>query len=244
MTSTSDLQQQALTFYETREGSLLSSDNTLSLIVHDSSNSPSWLVSGIIQQSLSENNECYLSPQSPTLEKQASPSFLCSFTSPEHSYLKHFQKTITKNKQLFTFKSFLSDSSAQIEKWDSLIFEQIKSKNSPNPIVIIEHPEILLSIIPGLTIDKLLSQIHEIQKISTLYIVTSTSLSLSYSQLLPILLHHSTLIISLTSLSTGRADDISGILSITSGPQKSLLNVSDRQYSYLVTTNNVKLYFK
>lgn len=246
MASASDLQQQALTFYETHEGSLLSASNSLSLIVHDASNSPTWLVSGIIQQALSETNECYLSPQAPTLRKIANTTYVYSFTNPEHLYNRYFNRYLTKNRELLKFTSFLSDFTSNLENWDTYILNQIKENTLQRPIVIIEHPELLISIIPGMTINKLISKLTEFQKFSTLYIVTSTSLTKSYQTLLPSLLHRSSLIISLTSLSTGRADDISGILSVSSGPKFMSSNpkISDRQYSYYVSTNSVKLYFK
>lgn len=246
MASASDLQQQALTFYDVHEGSLLSLPTSLSLIVHDAPNSPTWLISGIIQQSLSENNECYLSPQAPSLTKPANSTYLYSFNNPDHSYNRYFNKYLTKNRDLFKFTSFLSAFSSNLEKWDTYILNEIKQTSSKKPIVIIEHPELLISIIPRMTTNKLISKLAEIQKFSTLYIITSTSLATAYQTFLPSLLHRSSLIISLTSLSTGRADDISGILSVSSGPKfvQSNSKISNRQYSYHVSTNSLKLYFK
>lgn len=241
MASTSDLQQQALTFYSTKVGSLLSDFNTLSLILHDSSNCPAWLITGIIQQALSKDNECYLSPQAPKVTKATIPTFLYSFTNTEQTYSKCFQKYINSNKDFLKFTSYLSDSSKDPSKFSTDVLQDV-GKVEEKPFVIIENPELLLSIVPGMTIIQLLSQLNEIQKHTTLYIVTSTSPN--KSSLLSMLLHRSSLIITLTALTTGRADDMSGTLSVSPGPIKSKQNVSDRQYSYLVSTNNVKLFYK
>ena len=252
MASASDLQEQGLAFYSKHEQYLLSPQKSLSLIVHEPFNFPSWLVAGIIQQSLSNDNECYLSPQSLNRRKSALPTFLYSFSDTEVTYSKYFHKYVTKNRNMFTFKSFLSEDSISLDSWNKFIHEQLKksalSFGSP-PVVILENPELLLSIVPEMTVCKLLSQIMAIQQESVLYIVTCSSI-LGAPQFLPALLHRSSLLVSLTPLTTGRADDISGILSISPGPVhsndklKDSFSIADRQYSYLVTTNAVKLYFK
>lgn len=249
MASASDLQEQDLNFYSTHEHSLISPQNTLSLIVHEPSNYPSWLVSGIVQQALSPNSECFLSPQAPLKPNTPSPVILLSFTNTLQTYSKYTHKYITQNKDFFTFISFLTDTSIPLESWNQKVVNQLSTLKSSKPIVIIENPELLLSIVPNMTTSKLLSQLHSIQKLSALYIVTSTSNTpiSSQSLFLPSLLHHSSMIVSLTSLTTGRADDISGILSISSGPKHLVSNdskIADLQYSYLVTTSGVKLYYK
>lgn len=252
MASASDLQEQGLAFYSKHEQYLLSPQKSLSLIVHEPFNCPSWLVAGIIQQSLSNDNECYLSPQSPNRQKTASPTFLYSFSNTELTYSKYLHKYVTKNRNMFTFKSYITEDSISLDTWDKSICEQLEKSAKlcdSSPVVILENPELLLSVVPAMTISKLLSQIMTIQQKSALYVVTSSSI-IGAPQFLPALLHRSSLLISLTPLTTGRADDISGILSISPGPVQSndriedRLSIADRQYSYLVTTNAVKLYFK
>ncbi|TID29532.1 hypothetical protein CANINC_001887, partial [Pichia inconspicua] len=130
-----------------------------------------------------------------------------------------------------------------LSSWNTVLLEKLKKES--NPLLILEHPELLLSIIPGMTFTKLLSQLQSLQKHSTLYIVTSTSNSLMLSALL----HRSSLIVSLTSLTTGRADDMSGTLSVSKGPAYAFsnfegLDVADSDYSYLVTTNNITVFYK
>lgn len=249
MASASDLQEQELTFYSENVHSLISPEKSLTLILHEPSNYPSWLTIGIAQQSLSNNNECYLSPQSPSYSKKPSPTFLYSFSETEQTYSKYVVKYITQNKEIFNFISFLTDSSISEDKWDIDLRDKIKKlsgTSSSTPTVILENPELLLSIVPNLTIPKLLAQIMEIQKIATLYIVSSTT-SINSSDFISSLLHRSSIIISLTALTTGRADDISGILSISKGPihdREKSNKICDRQYAYFVSTNNVKLYYK
>lgn len=240
MASTQDLQQQALTFFTTKEGSLISAPNTLSLILHEASNHPSWLITGLVQQALSTDNECFLAPHSPQYNKKCTPTFLHTFTNTEQSYARHINKYITKNKEHFKFHSYLT-SSDKIMSWDTQLLSQLKRES--NPILILENPELLLSIIPGMTLQKWLSQIQELQKHSILYIVTSTI----NSTFLYALLYRSSLIVSLTSLTTGRADDMSGTVGVSQGPvlfSRDFAKVVDSQYSYLVSTNNIKLFYK
>lgn len=242
MASTQDLQEQSLTFYSTREGSLISEPNTLSLIVHEPSNQSSWVITALIQQSLSTDNECYLSPQSPPKSKDSFKTFLHTFANTEQSYSKYLNKYITKNKSNFNFHSYLT-MPEKLASWDTQLLSQLKKEK--NPVVILENPELILSIIPGMTIQKLLSQIQELQKYCILYITTP----IVNSTFLSALLHRSSLIVSLTSLTTGRADDMSGTLSVSSGavfvPHTiDHLKVENSQYSYLVTANNIKLFYK
>ena len=248
MASAFDLQEQTLTFFSGNESSLLAAPNSLTLIAHDSTNSPTWLTTAIIQQALSTLNECYLAPHSPSIDKNAIPAFLFSFTNTEQTYNKYFLKYLTKNKDQFTFTSFLAPHAPAVEDWYTHIVSSLKKQSTPS-IVIIEHPELLLSIVPGMTPIKLLSCLHEIQRLSTLYVVTTTSTSSgNTATLLPSLLHRSSLIVSLTALNTGRADDISGTLATSIGPintdkigQK---NIEERHYSYQVNANAVKMYYK
>lgn len=242
MTSTQDLQRQSLIFYQTKEGSLLSPPNTLSLIVHEASNHPSWIITGIVQQAISTNGECFLAPNSPHRLKTSSKTILHSFTNTEQSYSKHINKYITKNKDQFKFHSYLT-SGENLELWHTKLLDQLRKES--NPFLILENPELLLSIIPGMTLPRLLSQLQDLQKHSSLYIVTSTSNNLFLSALL----HRSSLIVSLTSLTTGRADDMSGTLSVSKGPACSISNlenpnVTDSEYSYLVSTNNINIFYK
>lgn len=249
MASASDLQEQELTFYSDNIHSLISPQKSLTLILHEPSNYPSWLNIGIAQQSLSNNNECYLSPQSPSYSKKPCPTFLYSFSETEQTYSKYVVKYITQNKEMFNFISFLADSSISEDKWNIDLCKKIEKSletSASTPTVILENPELLLSIIPDLTIPKLLSQIMEIQKVATLYIISSTT-SINSSDFINSLLHRSSIIISLTALTTGRADDITGILSISKGPVHDCVKskkLCDRQYAYFVSTNNVKLYYK
>lgn len=251
MASASDLQEQELTFYSNNTHSLLAEPKSLSLIIHEPSNYPTWLVSGIAQQALSDNNECYLSPQSQSLKKTPIPTYLYSFSQTEQAYSKYFHKYITKNKNLFTFHSFLTDDSIALESWDTSIISKLKlssSTSTESPIVILENPELLLSIVPDMTTEKLLSQLMMIQKVATLYISSSTTSLSSTNKFMMSLLHRSSMLVTLTALTTGRADDISGILSISKGPihnsSVSSKTISDHQYSYFVSANTVKLYFK
>lgn len=252
MASVSDLQEQGLSFFSKHEHSILLPQQSLSLIVSEQSNSPTWLVSGVIQQSLSSDNECFLSPHSPSRQKPALPTFLFSFSNTELTYSKYFHKYITKNKDIFKFKSFITDDTQSLETWNSIILEDVKkiaSYKGLSPVVIIENPELLLSVVPGMVLSKLLSQLMAIQQQCALYIVTSSSTTIA-PQFLPSLLQRASLLVSLTPLSTGRADDISGVLSISPGPIRldeetdNTTPVADRQYSYLVSTNAVKLYYK
>lgn len=253
MASASDLQEQELSFYQGNIHSLIAPENSISLILHEPANYPSWLISGIIQQSISSNNECYLSQQSPAYPKTPSSTFFYSFSETEQTYSKYFLKYITQNKSLFQFISPLTDSTISIESWNKSIITKVKETKTKDltPVVILESPELLLSIIPGLTIPKLLTQIMEIQKYATLYIALSTDL-INSSELVISLLHRSSIILSLTSLTTGRADDISGVLSISKGPihnediNKKLVSfkIADRQFVYFVSANGVKLYYK
>lgn len=243
MASTSDLQEQALTFYKNKSNTLTPSQNTLSLITHDSSNFPSWLIAGILQQSVSTNNECFLSPNFPSINKESSPSYVYSFTNTIQTYNKYFLKYNIKNNENLHFTSFINSDAPTLASWYTSIISEIKSNR--NPVVIIENPELVLLLDPTVTINKLLSQIQEIQKHCALYIVSTTSTSSSFtSTYLPSILHRSSLIISLTALTTGRADDISGTLTISTGPIPNENQIESRQYSYLISNSAVKLYFK
>lgn len=249
MASASDLQEQDLTFYDTIHHSLITTPKSLSLIVHDPTNEPSWLISGIIQQGLSETNECYLSPQSPNFQKPSSQVIFVTFLNTESTYSKSFSKLSVSNNSNFKLISFLDpkiNEKVKLENWFDFISKQISENTKNDSVLILENPSILLDLIPGLTNDKFLSQLQSLQSLSCLYITISSNLSYN-SIILPQLLHRSSLIVSLTALETGRADDISGILSISNGPvlfsdDKRKLNL--REYSYLVTTNSVKLYYK
>lgn len=72
-----------------------------------------------------------------------------------------------------------------------------------------------------------------------------TPLSQSQYQFLVQLTYTASVVLSLRSLDTGRAEDVTGVLRIARGPKaKADLNILESEYLYLVQDNTVKLFYR
>lgn len=268
-------QQQDLNIYKNNsilDDTILNSQNSYSTLVsYVEGTQPTWLVNSIIETSLVGT-----SILNKDLKKASNRSdvFVLSFTNPKDFYIKNLKKhgIDLKTEKQFHFIDCFSDlftkyitspvekNSGVIKMFDE-IFRIIGTFENTKKVIILESPEILMFSI-DITSIQLSNFVMTLNRLCrNLYIISSQNfpqhVDLTSEHLLdPVykntdfltrLHHRSNLNIYLEPLTTGRADDITGILTITKGPQpyKENINVNEKSYVYHLTKeSNIKLYFK
>lgn len=263
MSSAADLQPQDLAIYKDSSITLKTSNqHNLNLLLYTESNKATWLTTALIQSCLLDR--CYLNATQLhgteySLESPKSNVLLVSVADGNEVYAKQFQRFIKLNiassMPSFEFVSFIQSG---IENW----FDQIKGKvnelsKNNEPVNIFITDIHLLLFLTDTTCDRLLSQISQINKLGNLYLILPSDKSLLdysedsndfatlYSSFLMKLVHKSNLLLHVRPLRTGRAEDITGELTINRGLIPSTTEVHERDYLYnIVKEGNVKLYYR
>lgn len=128
-----------------------------------------------------------------------------------------------------------------------------------NGMIIIEQPEILLSLIPNLTADILGSKfINALRKKCGHLVINSvidpvqedieTSTAVEFKRFLQSNIYKSQALIALNPLPTGRAKDVTGTLRISRGPSSIQgiipdLQIAENEYLYLTDKDNTELFY-
>lgn len=244
----------------------------LSVISHLQGTSPIWLITSLIENSI--NGTASLVNKDLNLKvPNRSRVFFVSFMKPKDFYVKSSKKngidlSITPN---FEFIDCFSDlytkqipdpanaSSLVCSVFESII-STIEKSAATKKIVFIESPELLLF---STNIDSsvLLSYLNRINKLCRqLFVIIPQDSPLidwssankqdpvfKFADFLSKLYHRSNINLNLQPLSTGRAKDITGCLTIAKGslPYDIKLKVLEKEYVYHVSKeSSVKLFFR
>lgn len=260
-------QQQDLVFFE--DNTLLSpsdiASNNLHVISHVEETKATWLVNTIIENSLVGlanlvNRELRL--------PAASHVTIVSFLNPKSFYVNSCRKyglDLSKSPNFHfidclsgLFTKHITPNTAGIPRrlFDS-IHSEIEQKKG---LVLLEAPEILLQATDS-TADDLLFQIHRIQRAADrLIVITKVDgplIDLSSSiptdpvykttDFLVKLLHKSSMNVSLSPLATGKAQDVTGCLTVARGARFQDLKtpVAEREYVYHIARDgSVKIFYR
>lgn len=267
-------QQQDLVFFD--DNSLVSSRlltsglSTLHIISHDQETSPSWLVSAIVENAL-VGTASLVNRDLTTKSHNRSLVVYISFTHPEDFIARNCRKQeIDLTLANFTFVDCFTNlfteqittpanAKAHVEKMFAKICKAIEDLKNLHRTVIIESPELLLAATDLQSNDLLILMRRITRLCNVLFVVVDTQSPLidmeSSAPEDPVFkitdfyvkLHHmSSMNISILPLSTGRAKDITGSLTVGRGaiPPDSLL-VVENEYVYNITKeSSVKLFFR
>lgn len=271
-------QRQDLTFFNDNsiisDKVLNSPSSYLSIISHIQGTSPTWLVNSLIENGLFGTASLVNNDLNQKLNNRSEVYFI-SFIQPQEFYNKNCKKngidlSILKNfkyidcfSDLFT-KTITNPINAhdQITRLFDDIIKKITASSSSKKIIFIEAPELLL-LSTNLTSNQLLTIITKINNLCRqLYIIVPQDspqlVDLSntnekdpvfkISEFLVKLYHRSQLNLNLQPLSTGRANDITGCLTISQGCipfEIDTLKVLEKEYIFHISKeSSVKLFFR
>lgn len=275
MTST---QQQDLSIFKDNSiisDHVLSSPNSyLTLISHVEGTQPTWFVNSLIESSL-QGTSALINKDLNKKTINRSELYMISFLNNEDYYVRNLKKNgldLTRESKFkfidcFTdlFTKIITDpdnSIADIDRLFESIHKQISTSKSDKKIIILESPEILLTStnISSIKLNNLILKLNRLCR--NLYIITShdhpqvvdvgnqdiNDPSFETTDFL-IKLHHKTNInIHFEPLTTGRADDITGILTVSKGSlpfKETSIAINEKSYTYNVSKeSNIKIYFR
>lgn len=253
---------------------LNSNQSNLSIISHIQGTAPSWLTNSLIENAL-QGTSTLVTNESSNATKNRSDVVFISFNQPEEFYIKNCKKNGLELSKLNNFHFIDCFTNLFIDtirnttnpsKDINSLFQKISSKiqqiKGSKIIIFIEEPLILLQA-TTLEPDVLQGYIFQLNKLCrNLFVITnqdqSTTLDLSTtnpldpvfknSDFLLKLYHRSQLNIHLKPLETGRANDITGSLTISHGALDydiDNLQVKEQEYIFNLTKDsNISLFYR
>ncbi|RLV92021.1 Elongator complex protein 6 [Spathaspora sp. JA1] len=246
-----------------------SQDSYLSVITHVLGTSPTWLINSLIENAL-VGTSSIVNTDLKRIDNRSNV-IVASFSQPQEFYVKNCKKNGLDlgNNDRFQFmdcfsmlftKLITKPEDAKLEI-DGLFDKIVKLARESNTVIFIEAPEILLYA-TNATSGDILFNLHKLQKkCRQLFVISSKDypqyldfdasnpqdVSFKSSDFLIKLHHKSSLNVTLEPLSTGRAKDITGSITISRGsiPYDITAKVCEREYIYHITKDsNVKLYYR
>ncbi|CUM54560.1 uncharacterized protein AC631_05346 [Debaryomyces fabryi] len=272
-------QQQDLVFFNDNSlisnGILKSSSSHCSIISHVQGTSPTWLINSLLENSLI-GTACLVNNDLNRKIPDRSEVYFISFSHPKDFYIKNCKKNGLDLSLLSNFKFidcfsdlFLNKiknpnkASGEVSKLFENIINEINASGNTNKVIFIESIEILLAA-TNIESKELLKQCFKINKLCRqLFVIVAQDypqvidLSASIPQdsvfkisdFLLKLYHRSQLNLNLQPLPTGRANDITGCITISKGaiPYENIegVEVIEKEYIYYVNKeSSIKLFFR
>ncbi|KAG7194229.1 uncharacterized protein KQ657_004947 [Scheffersomyces spartinae] len=267
-------QQQQLVFFNDHSIIPETSDEDSSIvgIISESpGTSAAWLVATLIENSLQGSANHINSElskrriKSPTLFisfKHVGDFYkkLCKRNGVDLATIKDFQY-VDLFTDLFTKHIPSGTTTAATNKHLTSMFDNVIGGIKSTPVIFVEYPEILLTT-TDISPNELLVQLDRLCKLSSrTFVLLSTDRTLidfsltdssdpvfKVSDFISKLYHRSNINIYCQPLATGRANDLTGTLCISRGPnviEPRTLNVASRDYLYHINRDgNVKLYLR
>lgn len=247
-------QQQDLSLFV--DNSIVAQD-ILCLVTHTQGTSPSWLVDVLVENGLYGTCNINHDKQRRVLKGKV---VLVSFLHNEAFYdLKRLGIELSGVKH-FQFVDLFTDLFVKVSDGVSLskVFTQIAQQIQEDTTLIVEGIEFLLSA-SQITSTQLLNVITKLQKVaSSVFIVSTADKELIdvkvHNPMLPEvktadfllrLIHRANIVLSLRPLETGKANDVTGTLTISRGALPSVVEVLEKEYLFLVSKDQqVKLFFR
>lgn len=237
-------------------------DNSHNLITITSSpsNSPFWLINALIEAKITGAPHS-LNGTSVSASPYATskPVSIASFI---HN-VKHYTEAMNKLKiepHSYRIVDLLTDFVVKnISKPRGKVLSELIDAITqvPSSMIVLDQPEILLTLLEGLTSDELHRKfiIPLVEKCGLLVIATNINFNLEnsgkdavqFSRFASGCLYKSIAILSLRPLETGRATDVTGTLRITRGAASSTnmsCHVVENEYLYLNQRDNTKLFYR
>ncbi|KAH3674246.1 hypothetical protein WICPIJ_009646 [Wickerhamomyces pijperi] len=248
----------------------LTKSHLFTTISHVQGTSPTWLVNYLIDNALYDT--CLLNEGQSTRSSVKSGVVFISLINDSKTYEAGLKKLGVDLKSIpqFQFIDLFTDLFTKVQPqepqsiaklFDSEVFPHISK--TKKPIIFIEGLELLL-LSTQITSIQLLGYLSQLTSLSkSLFLITPSDSELhdittintqssrqhQYHDFLIRVLHRTNLNIALRPLSTGKAKDVTGTLTISRGsvPFEGLdgLEILEREYLYLVSRDNsVKLFFR
>lgn len=272
-------QQQDLVFFNDNSlisnAILKSPSSHCSIISHVQGTSPTWLINSLLENSLI-GTACLVNNDLNRKIPNRSEVYFISFSHPKDFYIKNCKKNgldlslLSNFKFIDCFSDLFSNkiknpskASSEVTNLFKNIIDEVQASANSEKVIFIESIEILLSSTNTKSIE-LLKQCFEINKLCRqLFVIVAqdypqiVDLSASMPQdsvfkitdFLLKLYHRSQLNLNLQPLPTGRANDITGCITISKGaiPYEILegVKVIEKEYIYYVNKeSNIKLFFR
>ncbi|ODV97863.1 hypothetical protein PACTADRAFT_185831 [Pachysolen tannophilus NRRL Y-2460] len=269
----SDAQQQELAIFKDNsiipDGLLSSKSKTL--ITYVQGTSPGWLISALVENLLFNTFILAHKPGTQKFSniKSRSKVLLVSFSQDYKFYDKFFRKiNVSNSNHNFKFLDLLTSTMYDDGEGDEILkkIETTIEKEFRNDYsdlnVIIENPEYLLHTTP-LTTNMLLIFLNKLHLnyANNLIVISSSdknlldfhaqeesSIEFKHTEFLTKFLFRSNLIMNIKPLDTGRANDVTGLLSINKGLvgyQTDEIEIVEKEYLFFVAKEgNVRLFFR
>lgn len=268
-------QQQDLVFFSDNsiisDHSFVSGNKNLHIISHQEGTNPSWLVTSIVENSLIGTANLVNRELNRKTPNRSLVTF-ASFIHPRDFWLRLSRKQgvdLDANSN-FNYLDCFSDlftkqipnpaiAKEHISKLFDGICIAVEKLKLEKKVVVVECPELLLAATDVSSSD-LISHLRRVAShCNTLFVVINTETPFtSVGGALPddpvfrisdfyVKLHHmSSLNISILPLSTGRAKDITGCLTVARGAQSAnpVTNVVEKEYMFHIAKESVKLYYR
>ncbi|SGZ58623.1 CIC11C00000005295 [Sungouiella intermedia] len=268
-------QQQDLVFFSDNsivsDHSLVSRNSSLHIISHLEGTNPSWLVSSILENCLVGTANLVNRELNRKIINRSQVTF-ASFIHSKAFWvpLSRKQGVDLDSNPNFQFVDCFSDlftkqipnpanAKPQVSKVFGTICKAIENQKSEKKVVVVECPELLLAA-TDLSSNDLVQHLRKVASLcNTLFVVINTESPLTNSTgALPDdpvfrisdfyvkLYHMSSLNISVQPLSTGRAKDITGCLTVARGsqPANPVTRVVEKEYMFHIAKESVKLYYR
>ncbi|GEQ69992.1 hypothetical protein JCM33374_g3668 [Metschnikowia sp. JCM 33374] len=269
-------QQQDLVFFDDNSllsDKIITPENReLHIITHAEGTQPAWLINSLIETCLIGTANSVNRDLVRTASPRASVTYV-SFLHPKEFVFKSCRKQgldlectndfffVDCFSELFS-KQIVTpeDSKAQIDALFSGIIKQIHSNSRGSHVVVVDSPELLLSA-TNLSSNDLIHHLQRVNQDCNSMIVVSNidDALIDMGSVTPadpvyritdffVKLHHkSSLNVNLSPLSTGKAKDITGCLTVSKGalPPRASVRVLQKEYVFHVSKeSNVKIFFR
>lgn len=241
---------------------VLLSDSSLTTITHRHGTSSAWLLSAILEDLLLEKVSINSnSATSHSLDDPRSSVLFVSFTQDLDFFGKLWKKYIglsfsgdeCLNCHRFRFVSGLHDFS---DKPTEEVFQKLLEMSENFSCVILEGFDLLWQISPcdSLAALSFLHKLNQKRHIFLSFSIQDELIDLDGAEnefvrkntdIMCKLLHRSNLILNVRPLETGRAQDVTGTLTVSKGPCGSTGKVAEKEYLYVVDKEGgIKLFFR
>lgn len=241
----------------------------LGIVGHAQGTSPAWLINALIENAISGTGSTVNRDMNRRIPNRSHVVYI-SFTHIQSFVVKNCRKnglSLDSDKN-FTFIDCFTDlftkqitdpsDKKAVQKFLSSIESSVKNIDHDLKVVILENPEVLLAA-TSLETNQLVHFVLSLQALcNSIFVVIDAEPSLidfectmsddavsRFTDFYVKLLHKSSINVNLLPLVTGRAEDITGCLTISAGALPSPTSVAENQFIYNITKeSNIKLYFR
>lgn len=240
------------------------------LVTSTMATQPLWLLTALIETKikgapLSLNGSAARRSENPATQEMKTPVVVASFLH-EHSFYHQALQKLRINANAYKVVDLLTGFVQKCGgKPRDVVLKELLEQFTPDSqsTILIEQPELLLSLLDGLTSDELNQKFLQPLRKKCNLLIVSSSIDLfqdnendpldgsrgavEYTRFISSLIYTSIVVMNLRSLETGRAKDVTGSLMISRGGQTPAglsVHVVENEYLYLTEKENTRLFYR